>query len=1219
MASYQKNGAIQPMDSAADEIDSMNGKSNTSSLTKIILGVLAVAVVGFGYVALSPSEVESAESIAQAAEIPVAPTGELRLFDDIGRFVMEDFDSKPTFSGFLPGVAGYYGKPVWSFYVNRGQGISSFGMQSKEYPILEFNAANKAYQVTPFVGFRTFIKGTRGLKSFDIEPFSSRTTRNLGNPEYNKDKPKRIMYVGPNEMEVKEVDAIHGITTSAKYIVLPEENFASMVRLTKFTNTGSSDLTISALDGLAKIEPSGGRLDGAFKNMGRTIEGWMGVEHADDTLTKPFFKMSTEPGDSASVTIEEAGHYCLSYIVEDGTATTALPIVYDADKVFGQNTALEIPFALQKSSVGEILKGDQYGDAKTSSSFSAIDKLTIPAGESLEVVAFYGKAEHIEDLETIVDVVTQPNFVDGKFERARELVTGLTAGVETNTANHLFNGAVKQTFLDNSLRGGMPTVLGYGEEGAVYGEDPKIKIFHTFSRIHGDLERDYNAFQIAPTYFSQGPGNYRDIAQNRRDDVTFLPQVGSFNVQMFLGYIQADGYEPLTVEAVAYLYNDPDVAKEVAKQVTNDPESELTMFNVLVGGAFRPGQMFGLVDQLNIKISVSNEEFTNIVVGNAEDRAMAVYGQGYWSDHWDYYLDLIESYTAIFPDGEEALMYDEKLRYFFSTATIKPRKEKYILTLTFDGSSKHVLQLDSTYWDMEKQKQQEEFRDPETGRTSLDANWQRTKEGIAFKSSPLTKLFLLGSLKFAMRDAYGMGVEYEGGRPGWNDAMNGLPGMVGSGMPETYEMYLLLKYVKEVVDKFERPIVVPAELANMVKTVNEALDELEASGYVDSEELSRDVPEELFAYWDKVATARETYRAETQYYFSGDTTEISAKQVSSMIDRWLEETELGMKRAVFIGSIGKDDDGKSGIPPSYFSFEVTSWELNGGSNNEGLPFVDALSMRVGSFPLFLEGPTRYMKTIQEDHGLMKDMYEKVLDSGLRDEELNMYFLSADLEGQSYDMGRMMAFSPGWLENQSIWTHMSYKYYLQLIRGKLYDQFYSEMRGPNGNNGGILPFMDPVVYGRSLMECSSFMASSAFPDPKEHGRGFLARLSGSTAEFMSMWKLMFLGPELFFLNDDKELEMQLVPALPSWLFIDEDGEETQYDKDGNVIVSFKLFGTIDVTYHNSKGGNLYGVNPDGYLVTMKDGSTVHIKDSTIPTKTAKIIRRNVAVASIDAFF
>jgi hypothetical protein len=32
-------------------------------------------------------------------------------------------------------------------------------------------------------------------------------------------------------------------------------------------------------------------------------------------------------------------------------------------------------------------------------------------------------------------------------------------------------------------------------------------------------------------------------------------------------------------------------------------------------------------------------------------------------------------------------------------------------------------------------------------------------------------------------------MEYEAGRPGWLDSMNGLP-MVGSGMPETYELYL---------------------------------------------------------------------------------------------------------------------------------------------------------------------------------------------------------------------------------------------------------------------------------------------------------------------------------------------------------------------------------------------------------------------------------------------
>jgi hypothetical protein len=34
-------------------------------------------------------------------------------------------------------------------------------------------------------------------------------------------------------------------------------------------------------------------------------------------------------------------------------------------------------------------------------------------------------------------------------------------------------------------------------------EDERLKVYHLFSRIHGDLERDYNDFVIDPTYFSQ--------------------------------------------------------------------------------------------------------------------------------------------------------------------------------------------------------------------------------------------------------------------------------------------------------------------------------------------------------------------------------------------------------------------------------------------------------------------------------------------------------------------------------------------------------------------------------------------------------------------------------------------------------------------------------------------------------------------------------------------
>ena len=56
----------------------------------------------------------------------------------------------------------------------------------------------------------------------------------------------------------------------------------------------------------------------------------------------------------------------------------------------------------------------------------------------------------------------------------------------------------------------------------------------------------------------------------------------------------------------------------------------------------------------------------------------------------------------------------------------------------------------------------------------------------------------------------------------------------------------------------------------------------------------------------------------------------------------------------------------------------------------------------------------------------------------------------------------------------------------------------------------VPFLDAKTYGRSIYENSSFIASSKNPNESYHGKGFVARLSGSTIEFISMWKLMMFG-------------------------------------------------------------------------------------------------------------
>jgi hypothetical protein len=457
----------------------------SASVLAVIVGIMALVFAIFGGSAFS-NVIRGPVHTEKVAEIPlIANRPELN--DELGRYIMEDYDAQPPFSDFLPGLAGLYGKPLYAFYVNRGQGIASFGVTSKEYPIMEFNPANKAYQSSALLGFRTFLQASRKGHAFWTEPFSPMKTRFSGSMDENSKKlPKRYMYVGSNEVQVQELDQAHGIETNVTYFILPEEDFGAFVKRTRITNTDpDSSLSFSMLDGLAKIEPAGGKLEGPLKSIGRTLEGWMGVYQSDeDSINMPFYRLSSQPADSASVVIQRAGHWCLSMIEYDGDSSL-LPIIYDTSKVFGEDTTLLSPVALRSKSIGDIIKEAQYGFAKTSSAFAAVDSVTLAPGETLTVSTFFGKAETIMDVPGIARRLSQPGFAQYKVSRTREIIKQITAGVETNTANQLFNGHVQQMFLDNSLRGGIPTILGDVDDDAKLmnaDEDSRLKVFHLVSR-----------------------------------------------------------------------------------------------------------------------------------------------------------------------------------------------------------------------------------------------------------------------------------------------------------------------------------------------------------------------------------------------------------------------------------------------------------------------------------------------------------------------------------------------------------------------------------------------------------------------------------------------------------------------------------------------------------------------------------------------------------------
>ncbi|MCK5393347.1 MAG: hypothetical protein KAI91_03350, partial [Candidatus Omnitrophica bacterium] len=115
-----------------------------------------------------------------------------------GSFLIKDYNQMYPFSNFLPGVAGEKGIPLWVFYVNRGQGVVSFGIKDKDHSILEFFPANKAYTLASTFGFRTFIK-INGTKYY--EPFKV----------ISENKREEEMLIKSEGFEIKEVASDIGL------------------------------------------------------------------------------------------------------------------------------------------------------------------------------------------------------------------------------------------------------------------------------------------------------------------------------------------------------------------------------------------------------------------------------------------------------------------------------------------------------------------------------------------------------------------------------------------------------------------------------------------------------------------------------------------------------------------------------------------------------------------------------------------------------------------------------------------------------------------------------------------------------------------------------------------------------------------------------------------------------------------------------------------------
>ncbi|MFH1541683.1 MAG: hypothetical protein ABIE84_01160, partial [bacterium] len=1011
---------------------------------------------------------------------------------DDNQFVITNYNQAPTFASFFPGIAGVYGSPMWVFYANRGQAITSIGVQNKDGAIIEFQPANTAYRTAPLTGFRTFIK----VDGKTYEAFNE-----------NSDH-ENSMHIATDHILLVEENEKLKVRVEITYFTVPNESCPSLARNVKIVNLANKSRKIEIIDGLPLIVPYGFN-DDLLKRISQTTAAWCMVENLDNDV--PYFRLSVSPADVCETIVIEKGNFLAA-----SSSAGKIKYIVEPTVVFGVNSSLVSPDNFFKNKTFTIPK-EQLSQGFIPCAM-AYKKLTLAAKKEFNLYSLIGQADNIKQLTAIKKKVTSQKFFEKKFRENQELIDQIAGQMETNSSNLSFDLYTKHTYIDNVMRGGLPVTLGN-------------KTIYLYYRKHGDMERDYNNFQLNPTYFSQGNGNYRDINQNRRNDLFFNPAVSDDNVVRFFDLVQLDGFNPLVVMGTLFEIKEPKTAQAIIRHHLVKPTAELTN---LLTRPFMLGPLLKGIELAGLELKTSLPELANDLLNKATAVDHAFHGEGYWIDHFCYNTDLLESYECLFPEKVTDLLFNKPVFTFFDNDhVVLPRSRKYCKYCDQDDQ---IRQLHSVVVDQEKA---DMIQSRQTDKNVVRIN---NGQGEPLLTTLAAKLVCILVNKVASFDAEGIGLEMEAGKPDWYDALNGLPALLGSSLSETLELKRLAIYLKSKLTT-NTEIALPKEIKEFLHTLSPLFAEADP-----------------FTYWDLATAAKENYRLQTKLGVSGDIETINSPELIVFLNQVIEKCTSAVKKCLK----------KYKNYYTYFINEVVKYEKIDGS-------VKVKKFCQRPLPLFLEGFVHALK-VEKDREIPK----LVKESSLYDKKLKMYKVNASLKDETIEIGRTKIFTPGWLENESIWLHMEYKYLLELIKAGLYDDFFAAFKDV------LIPFLKPEKYGRSILENSSFLVSSANPNKNNHGRGFVARLSGATAEFIDIWLIMMTGKQIFYVDKSGRLCFQLRPKLPAWLF-----------KKG--ILSFKLLGSIDVTYEMAKVKNTYdkSVKISSYTLTLLDGKKVVLEEDYVP--------------------
>lgn len=1067
-----------------------------------------------------------------------------------GDFVIHNYNFAKSWAGFFPGIAGLYGIPLWVFYVNRGQCIVSAGIHSKDEAIMEFLPANKAYQMVNTQCFRTFIKIKNSKNHIFYEPFSYGTS-------FSGVKCSNKMVIRPHELKIVEENTTFGLQTEVSYFTVSGEPFAALIREVSLENISKKPLDMEILDGLSVIVPYG--VNNFFlKEMSRTIEAWMTVERLKSGVS--VYKLTTDPKDVANVAFIKGANFYASF--EEGRSCRFSKVVVDPSMIFGNISDFSYPqLFLKPSSYAYPVR--QAAMNKTPCAFSFV-RMKIPPGGRKKLFSVIGHVFDTQDIAKYNIGSLDSDFIHKKRQENKSLIDGIMNRIFTASGSDYFDLYVRQTFLDNVLRGGL---------SCSFSVDGKKKSIYVFSRKHGDLERDYNRFAVPPTYFSQGEGNYRDVNQNRRLDVFFDPCLAQRNVCDFMNLIQLDGYNPLIFKGEKLTVSAGDFKKSGLASFFH--EKEARKIEHILSLPFTLGGILQYLTENNMALSCPLEDFVKMILGVAHCDVDASHGEGYWSDHWSYNTDLLEAFRSLFPDRVKWLLFEkDDFTYYDTHVFVKPRGQRYVLRNSV------VRQYHSLYTDEEKMLFIQK-RHGDQHKVHKDNG-----EGDVLSTTLIDKLICLIVNKLATLDSYGVGIEMEADKPGWYDSLNGLPGLFGSSISETFELKRLIELLKNIILELG---LAPNGTCSIVLEAYDFFEEIRSL-------LSKDTG--AFGFWDHSNTVKEAYRLRVRRGVQGEMIQVGIRELLDFFELALKKLNTGIA-----GSF----DRATGCYYTYFTYEMVGYDSS--LTPAGQHVIVPKRFEQKRLPLFLEG---FVHALRCEGPKSKSIYAAVKKSPLWDKKLKMYKVNASLKNESYEIGRTKAFTPGWLENESIWLHMEYKYLLELLKNRLYDEFYEDFFAL------LIPFQKPAVYGRSILENSSFIVSSIHPDSSLHGRGFVARLSGSTAELIHMWLLMNVGPDPFFLDEEDRLALRFRPALPAKLFTAKktrrvfidclaQRNELLFDKD---TYSFLFLNKTLVTYFNPERKNTFGrgcVFPSRTVLYNKNEVLADLEGCKIRAPYAELIR------------